>query len=651
MKKLLGILVAAALCAAAAVPAIDDVDGAIRSNDLVRLREMVQSHEAANVVNGLGSTPLHYAAIYGSVEALEFLLHKGADPNARNQSGAAPLIFAAWNFERTRLLVEHGAAVDAATNQGITPLLVAAAAHGNVATVRYLLDKGADPRAKTADDEDVLTRAAFSGDVEMLRLLLDRRPGAKQTDKSGYTALMNATVFQDSTRIHMLLEAGSDPNALNTFAGMVKNGPIALTHMSALMFAAPFSDQDTIASLLRAGARVNENDIRGMTPLMLSLATDHAQPNTVRQLIAAGADVQAKDKYGDSVLDWARKFGNPDVVSMLLAAGAQGREPPLAPVPPSHPEIGTPGDSISRALTLFGKSDFFRAGGGCAGCHHQPAHARAYIAARNAHLPAKFDLRKAFLNSQLALRPRLLTCLPYLSTFGGDEDTVLALMTANADLNEAPSEFTDIMIHFLAARQDPSGAWINFGIARSPLAESAISRTAYAVEVMKHYSWPARQAEFDSRIQKARVWLRQAKPETTYEHADRILGLHAAGVSTSELRADAGRLVNLQREDGGWAQTKYLQPDAYATGLVLETLFRTGLLKESDAAYQRGVAFLLRTQFPDGSWYVRSRAPKFQPYFQSGFPFDHDQWISSIGTAWAVMALSHAAAPSVVAAR
>jgi N-acyl-D-amino-acid deacylase len=37
---------------------------------------------------------------------------------------------------------------------------------------------------------------------------------------------------------------------------------------------------------------------------------------------------------------------------------------------------------------------------------------------------------------------------------------------------------------------------------------------------------------------------------------------------------------------------------------------------------------------------VISRAVKFQPYFESGFPHGHDQWISSAGTAWAAMALA-----------
>jgi N-acyl-D-amino-acid deacylase len=69
------------------------------------------------------------------------------------------------------------------------------------------------------------------------------------------------------------------------------------------------------------------------------------------------------------------------------------------------------------------------------------------------------------------------------------------------------------------------------------------------------------------------------------------------------------------------------------------------LLRPSEAAFTRGRDYLLRTQFPDGSWYVASRAPKLQPYFESAFPYGHDQWISVSATAWAVIALAPAAAP------
>lgn len=78
-----------------------------------------------------------------------------------------------------------------------------------------------------------------------------------------------------------------------------------------------------------------------------------------------------------------------------------------------------------------------------------------------------------------------------------------------------------------------------------------------------------------------------------------------------------------------------------------DTLHQLGV-PATDAAYRRGVAFLLRTQSPDGSWHVASRAPKFQPYFQSGFPHDHDQWISGSATAWAAIALSYTSSDGTV---
>ena len=58
------------------------------------------------------------------------------------------------------------------------------------------------------------------------------------------------------------------------------------------------------------------------------------------------------------------------------------------------------------------------------------------------------------------------------------------------------------------------------------------------------------------------------------------------------------------------------------------------------------MAFLLGTQADDGSWHVASRATKFQQYFESGFPYGHDQWISTIGTGWAAAALALAARDS-----
>src|SRR4051794_718584 len=70
-----------------------------------------------------------------------------------------------------------------------------------------------------------------------------------------------------------------------------------------------------------------------------------------------------------------------------------------------------------------------------------------------------------------------------------------------------------------------------------------------------------------------------------------------------------------------------------------DVLANTGALAPADPAYARGVAFLLGTQADNGSWRVTSRAPKFQAYFNSGFPCGGDQWIGAGAGGGARMAL------------
>ena len=118
-----------------------------------------------------------------------------------------------------------------------------------------------------------------------------------------------------------------------------------------------------------------------------------------------------------------------------------------------------------------------------------------------------------------------------------------------------------------------------------------------------------------------------------------ILGLKWANAEALTRDMGTHQLISAQRSDGGWGETPFLESDAYATGQVLYTLHENGV-PATDPTLQRGTAFLLRTQNEDGTWHVKSRAMKIQPYFESGFPYGHDQWISQTATAWAVIGLS-----------
>jgi mono/diheme cytochrome c family protein len=91
-----------------------------------------------------------------------------------------------------------------------------------------------------------------------------------------------------------------------------------------------------------------------------------------------------------------------------------------------------------------------------------------------------------------------------------------------------------------------------------------------------------------------------------------------------------------------------LESDAYATGQSLYALMEGGKVSASDPALRRGLDFLLRTQFADGTWHVRTRAHPFQPPMDSGFPHGRDGWISAAGTSWAVMALATSLDPTQV---
>lgn len=100
----------------------------------------------------------------------------------------------------------------------------------------------------------------------------------------------------------------------------------------------------------------------------------------------------------------------------------------------------------------------------------------------------------------------------------------------------------------------------------------------------------------------------------------------------------------MQRADGGWSDLESMESGAFATGKTLYALHTAGL-PVTDAAYARGVRYLLNTQQEDGSWYVKTRALALQPHFDAGFPHGFDQWISAAGTNWATVALSLASPP------
>jgi len=197
---------------------------------------------------------------------------------------------------------------------------------------------------------------------------------------------------------------------------------------------------------------------------------------------------------------------------------------------------------------------------------------------------------------------------------------------------------TDAAVLEVAGLQTADGSWSS-GAHRPPSEHSSFSATAVAVRVLQLYMPPGVKDELEKRVARARDWLVHARPRSHQEHAFHLVGLKWAGADSKLIGSAVEALLELQRDHGGWAQLPGLEADAYATGLSLYALHEGGGVAPTAEPYRRGVKFLLATQCEDGSWHVRSRSYKFQPFFESGFPHGHDQWISAAGSGWAAMAL------------
>ena len=183
------------------------------------------------------------------------------------------------------------------------------------------------------------------------------------------------------------------------------------------------------------------------------------------------------------------------------------------------------------------------------------------------------------------------------------------------------------------------------------MAAGLYQTAALAIYTLRTYGPPTEKADTDKVLARAAAWLEASKPATTQDRAFHLLGLVWSNASSPAIATAAKALASTQRADGGWSQLPTMGSDAYATGQALYALNTAAKMPVADPAYEKGIKYLLRTQAADGSWHVKSRSIWVQPYFESGFPYGHDQWISAAGTSWAVMALSLTVEPQRISRR
>ncbi|MFQ5733978.1 MAG: prenyltransferase/squalene oxidase repeat-containing protein [Planctomycetaceae bacterium] len=210
--------------------------------------------------------------------------------------------------------------------------------------------------------------------------------------------------------------------------------------------------------------------------------------------------------------------------------------------------------------------------------------------------------------------------------------------------NEEPDDPTEAMVTYLLKTQHANGYWV-LSSHRPPLEESRITCTTLALSSMKQFATKSQQKQVDRATEKAEKWLLQVKPKSTEDYASFLISYNGSleALETKKERLTA-ELMGRQQPDGGWGQKPGMKSDAYATGQVVVALFCSTNEDKYRQPIRNAVRFLLKTQKPDGSWFVKTRSRPVQVFFDNGDPHGKSQFISIPATAWATTALAAFAA-------
>jgi uncharacterized protein len=326
-----------------------------------------------------GITVLMTAARTGNPDIVRRLLEHGADVNAKGaEYGETALVWAAEenHAAAAQVLIAHGADVNARSTEikrdkdrfgleGVltilphgywTPLMYAAR-QGSLDAAKTLVDAGANLNLTDPDGTTALDLAIINGHFDTAALLTERGADPNITDAAGMAALYAAVdintlgeVFGHPTHptkdkltaldlMKILLDHSANPNAALKTPSLQRahtpGDPLLNQGTTPLMRAAKNGDSATLRLLLEYGANPNATTKNHNTALMFAAglgrgtgaftkdyATEAELLESVKVLIAAGAEINAANEGGDTPLHFGATASD-DIVKFLAARGAK----------------------------------------------------------------------------------------------------------------------------------------------------------------------------------------------------------------------------------------------------------------------------------------------------------------------------------------
>ena len=249
------------------------------------ISDFIESHanSSVNVSDNEGNSALHLAARYNSADAVRILLEHGADVNATNNNDETPLIVA---IQPNRDILE---------------------------IIRTLLEYNADVNAKSKPLGNTALHFALGYNYSEVCMELINSGALNIPNNNGTTPLEIAKRREMTTALENLFQknflkicrSGSSTEIAEAIAAGVNVNAKNRELRTALMFAALYNTADAVSMLIEARAYIDAQDIYGRTALIY--AASRNTDDVVELLIDAGADIELKDTAGFSAYDYGMK--------------------------------------------------------------------------------------------------------------------------------------------------------------------------------------------------------------------------------------------------------------------------------------------------------------------------------------------------------
>ena len=256
-------------------------------------------------------TALHLAAYSGHLESVKVLVNHGAIIEAPSMNGSTPLRLAAGrgNILVTKFLLEKGADPNTKCNEAKTPLYDAVTRE-HLGIAELLLHHGANVTLPSVDGETPVHHAIIVGNAKMLELLVSADPEALSHTNVMATEppLITACKLQKAALVKVLLNRKADPNVCNKDS------------MTPLAVASCLENLETMELLIKHSANMMLSFPPHGTPL--HIVAIEGKVNATRKLLNMGINPNVVDSEGTTPLRRAVENQRAEVASLLLKHGA-----------------------------------------------------------------------------------------------------------------------------------------------------------------------------------------------------------------------------------------------------------------------------------------------------------------------------------------